>query len=72
MRFNQGMKVTSVTAILLAANLFCPSSSFAQTKSKEAAAYTNSGIAKLQKNDLDGAIGDFNRALQFDPKLAKA
>ncbi|MGH7982195.1 MAG: tetratricopeptide repeat protein [Candidatus Udaeobacter sp.] len=65
------MKATSVTAILLAARLFFPSSSFAQTKSKEAAAYASSGIAKLKRHDFDGAILDFNRALQFDPKLAK-
>src|SRR5205823_9248388 len=29
-------------------------------------------IAKLEKSDWDGAIADFNRVLQFDPKLAKA
>ena len=42
-----------------------------KTKSKEAAAYANSGIAKLKRHDFDGAIADFNRALQLDPKLAK-
>jgi tetratricopeptide (TPR) repeat protein len=66
------MKARSIKAVLLAASLIFPTWSFAQTKSKEAAAYANSGIAKLKKNDFDGAIADFDRALQFDPKLAQA
>ena len=66
------MRATSIKAILVAAGLIFPAWSFAQTKSKDAAAYANRGVAKLQKRDWDGAIADFNRALQFDPKLAKA
>jgi lipoprotein NlpI len=66
------MKATSIKAVLLAASLIFPTWSLAQTKSKDAAAYSSRGIAKLQKNDWDGAIADFNRALQFDPKLAQA
>src|SRR5206468_655241 len=66
------MKARSIKAVLLAASLIFPTWSFAQTKSKDAAAYTNRGIAKLQKSDWDGAIADFDRALQFDPKLAPA
>jgi len=66
------MKATSAKAILLAESLIFPTWSFAQTKSKDAAAYADRGIAKLQKSDWDGAIADFNRALQFDPKLAQA
>src|SRR5439155_2868327 len=66
------MKARSIKAVLLAASLIFPTWSFAQTKSKDAAAYTNRGIAKLQKSDWDGAIADFDRALQFDPKLAQA
>jgi len=57
---------------LLAASLIFPTLGFAQTKSKDAAAYANRGIAKLKKHEWDSAIADFNRALQFDPKLAKA
>src|ERR1700741_2320639 len=72
MRQPRSMKARPATGILVAASMLLASWSFAQTKSKEAAAYTNSGIAKLQKNDLNGAIADFNHALQFDPKLAKA
>jgi tetratricopeptide (TPR) repeat protein len=65
------VKTTPAKAILIATSLFFPLCCFAQTKSKEAAAYANSGIAKLKKHDFDGAIADFNRALQSDPKLAK-
>src|SRR5438034_9357793 len=43
------MKARSIKAVLLAARLIFPTWSFAQTKSKDAAAYTNRGIAKLQK-----------------------
>src|SRR5438034_418261 len=66
------MKARSIKAVLLAASLIFPTWSFAQTKSKDAAAYNNRGIAKLQRSDWDGAIADFDRALQFDPKLAQA
>ncbi len=66
------MKTISAKAILIAASLFFPICCFAQTKSKEAAAYANSGIAKLKKNDFDGAIADLNRALQLDPKNPQA
>src|SRR5437773_1437112 len=66
------MRATSIKAILLAASLIFPTFGFAQTKSKDAAAYANRGIAKLQKHDGDGAIAEFNRALQLDPKLASA
>jgi tetratricopeptide (TPR) repeat protein len=66
------MKVTAAKTIMLAASLVFPTWSFAQTKSKEAAAYANRGIAKLKSNDLNGAIADFNRAIQVDPKLARA
>jgi Tfp pilus assembly protein PilF len=66
------VKTASAKAILVAASLLFPVCCFAQTKSKEAAAYANSGIAKLQKNDLGGAIADFNRALERDPQLAVA
>jgi tetratricopeptide (TPR) repeat protein len=66
------MKATSIKAVLLAASLIFPTWRLAQTKSKDAAAYTSRGIAKLQKDDWDGAIADFNRALRFDPKLAQA
>src|SRR5438876_487692 len=66
------MKAKSAKALLIAASLTFSARGFAQTKSKDAAAYANSGIAKLQKKDFNGAIADFNRALQLDPKLAKA
>ena len=66
------MKARSIKAVLLAASLIFPTWSFAQTKSKDAAAYTNRGSAKVNKGDLDGAIANLNRALQLDPKAASA
>src|SRR5437667_200193 len=66
------MKARSIKAVLLAASLIFPTWSFAQTKSKDAAAYNNRGIAKLQRSDWDGAMADFDRALQLNPKLAPA
>jgi tetratricopeptide (TPR) repeat protein/DNA-directed RNA polymerase subunit RPC12/RpoP len=35
-------------------------------------AYSNRGVAKKAKGDLDGAIADYNRAIELDPKLAIA
>src|SRR3954447_13913587 len=38
----------------------------------QAGAYNNRGNAKGAAGDLDGAIADYNHALQLDPKLAEA
>src|ERR1019366_198984 len=32
-------------------------------------AYLNRGIAKKQKGELDGAIADYNRAIELDPRV---
>ena len=37
-----------------------------------ARAYGNRGIAKQAKGDLDGAIADYDRAIELDPKFAHA
>ncbi len=37
-----------------------------------AADYINSGVAKFNKGDMDGAIADYNRAIAIDPGLADA
>jgi tetratricopeptide (TPR) repeat protein len=34
--------------------------------------YSNRGIGKQAKGDLDGAIADYNRALELNPKYATA
>ena len=39
---------------------------------EDASAYYNRGNAKDDKGDLDGAIADYNRAIELDPKLAIA
>ena len=41
----------------------------AQTSAND---YVKSGYAKAKKGDLDGAIADFNRAIELDPKKAGA
>jgi Flp pilus assembly protein TadD len=37
-----------------------------------ALAYNNRGIAKERKGDLDGALADYNQAIQFKAKYASA
>src|SRR5882672_733369 len=41
-------------------------------KSHTATAYYNRGIAKGAKGDLDGAIADYDRAIELDPRFAHA
>src|SRR5205814_265023 len=43
-----------------------------QQKLKEANAYNKRGIAKGVKGDIDGAIADFTRAIELDPKYGTA
>ena len=63
------MKTASTfRTLLLAASLFFPTYGIAET----AAEYHDRGIAKVRGGDLDGAIADFNRALELDPKFAMA
>ena len=47
-------------------------SSAPEVHPKDAEAYYNRGIAKLDKDDFDGAIADNTRAIELDPKLTDA
>src|SRR5690349_15739335 len=51
--------------------LLCPSNSAAQ-HSRAAKKYLRHGLVRFSKGDLDGAIADYNRALEIDPKSAEA
>jgi lipoprotein NlpI len=63
------MKIAStVRTLLLAASLVFPTYGIAET----AADYNNRGIAKVRKGDFDGAIADYSRALELDPKFGIA
>jgi lipoprotein NlpI len=63
------MKIAStVRTLLLAASLVFPTYGIAET----AADYNNRGIGKVAKGDFDGAIADYSRALELDPKFAAA
>src|SRR5258705_11188169 len=63
------MKIAlTVRTLLLAASLVFPTYGIAET----AADYNNRGIAKVGKGDFDGAIADYSRALELDPKFAAA
>ena len=35
-------------------------------------AYEGRGVARMLKLDLEGAVNDFNRAIELDPKMANA
>ena len=64
------MNMTLPTKLLaFVLSLMLPAVAAAQT-SAFAPYYNNRGLAKEGKGDLDGAIADFNRAIELDPKLA--
>ncbi len=55
--------------------LLLPLAALAQTKpkvSKDAEAYFNRGLAKYYQEDYTGAIADYTKAIEIDPKLAAA
>ena len=74
----------NISAILSASILLLLSPAFAATplprdsvyirvdNPKDAGAYYNRGIAKSDKGDLDGAIADYDRAIELNPKYARA
>jgi lipoprotein NlpI len=63
------MKVAStVRVLLLAASLVSPTYGIAET----AADYNKRGIAEAHQDDFDGAIADYSRALELDPKFVAA
>ena len=39
---------------------------------EDAAAYTNRGLAKYELEDYEGAIADYDRAIELKPKFAEA
>jgi tetratricopeptide (TPR) repeat protein len=51
--------------VLAVAFLLVSGSGIAQTTAVD---YYNRGLAKQDKGDLDGAIADYNRAIELDPK----
>ena len=62
-------KMAALRAILLAVSLALPVAAMGQST---AADYYNRAHAKKAKGDLDGALADYTRALELDPKLADA
>src|SRR5215472_11535018 len=66
-QFNS-MKTALIAALLVAASLVFPINGVAQTATE----FNDRGVAKWRKGDLDGAIADYNRAVELDPKYAAA
>jgi tetratricopeptide (TPR) repeat protein len=62
------MKTALIAALLVAASLVFPINGVAQTATE----FNDRGVAKWRKGDLDGAIADYNRAVELDPKYAAA
>ena len=44
----------------------------AQTPPASADDFFNSGLARQTKGDLDGAIADYSKAIELNPKIAEA
>ena len=62
-QFNS-MKTALIAALLVAASLVFPINGVAQTATE----FNDRGVAKWRKGDLDGAIADYNRAVELNPK----
>jgi lipoprotein NlpI len=64
------MRTTLLKAILVAASLgVVPTAGIAQSNSVD---YFNRGVAEKANGDLEGAIADYNRAIELDPKFGAA
>ena len=66
-KFSGGFMKRVISVILF---LFCLSLLFVY--SDDAERYLNSGLTKCQTSDYAGAIRDFNKAIELNPKLAGA
>ena len=64
------VRATLLKAILIAGSLsVVPSAGIAQTSAVD---YFNRGIVENANSDFEGAIADYNRAIELDPKYAAA
>jgi tetratricopeptide (TPR) repeat protein len=62
------LKATTFKFILLAAGMsIVASDGIAQTTARD---YCNRGVARQKKGDLDGALADYNRAIELNPQDA--
>src|SRR5438309_1129307 len=74
--FCQGLMIIAITLSLTFSTVAQESKPAPQSSSATPAvssdAMVSSGDAKMQKKDSDGAIADYSRAIELDPKLAAA
>src|SRR5215510_8125917 len=64
------MRATLLKAIFVTLSLsVVPSAGIAQTSAVD---YFNRGVAKKAKGDFEGAIADYNLAIELDPKYSAA
>src|SRR5262249_60612061 len=64
------MRATLLKAIFVTLSLsVVPSAGIAQTSAVD---YFNRGVAENANGDFEGAIADYNRAIELDPKYAAA
>jgi tetratricopeptide (TPR) repeat protein len=62
------LKATTFKFILLAAGMgIVAGDGIAQTTARD---YCNRGVARQKKGDLDGALADYNRAIELNPQDA--
>ncbi len=66
------IKRSKGSTLLMAILMLSVAPIFQAQAPRSAAMYYNRGNERYKKGDMDGAIADFDAALIFDPKLARA
>ncbi len=66
------MKYTLCISCLLLTLCFLPSARAQQTVGRSAREYVRRGVARMSRNDVEGALANYDKAVELDPAYAEA